>query len=157
MKTFGSSRVWLGLRQTDEGPGLTERVRVVAAIIQRGDEYLVGRRAAHKSSAGEWEFPGGKPEPGETEPAALEREILEELGVEIRVLRLFDRSVTTIYTASGGLEIELACYACELVANAPSASTDHDRLEWVGERELAALNWAEPDRPALKRLLIPFC
>ncbi len=153
MKTFGSSRVSLGLRQIDEGPGLTERVRVVAAIIQRGDEYLVGRRAAHKSSAGEWEFPGGKPEPGETEPAALEREILEELGVEIRVLRLFDRSVTAV----GGLEIELACYACELVADAPSASTDHDRLEWVDERELAALNWAAPDRPALKRLLIPFC
>ena len=153
MKTFGSSRVSLGLRRTDEWPSLTERVRVVAAIIQRGDEYLVGRRAAHKSSAGEWEFPGGKPEPGETEPAALEREILEELGVEIRVLRLFDRSVTAV----GELEIELACYACELVADAPSASTDHDRLEWVGERELAALNWAEPDRPALKRLLIPFC
>jgi 8-oxo-dGTP diphosphatase len=132
---------------------LTERVRVVAAVIQRGDEYLVGRRAAHKSSAGEWEFPGGKPEPGESEPAALEREILEELGVEIRVLRLFDRSVTAV----GELEIELACYACELVADAPSASTDHDRLEWVDERELAALNWAAPDRPALKRLLIPFC
>ncbi len=157
MKTFGSSRAWLGLRPTDERPGLTERVRVVAAIIQRGDEYLVGRRAPHKSSAGEWEFPGGKPEAGESEPAALEREILEELGVEIRVLRLFDRSVTTIYTASGGLEIELACYACQLVADAPNASTDHDLLEWVDERELAALNWAAPDRPALKRLLIPFC
>jgi len=153
MKTFGSSRVWLGLRQNDERVRLTERVRVVAAIIQRGDEYLVGRRAPHKSGAGEWEFPGGKPEPGETEPDALEREILEELGVEIRVLRLFDRSVTAV----GELEIELACYACELVADAPSASTDHDRLEWVGERELAALNWAGPDRPALKRLLIPFC
>jgi 8-oxo-dGTP diphosphatase len=153
MKTFGSSRVWLGLRQNDERVRLTERVRVVAAIIQRGNEYLVGRRAPHKSGAGEWEFPGGKPEPGETEPAALEREILEELGVEIRVLRLFDRSVTAV----GELEIELACYACELVADAPSASTDHDRLEWVGERELAALNWAGPDRPALKRLLIPFC
>jgi 8-oxo-dGTP diphosphatase len=139
---------------------LTERVRVVAAIIQRGDEYLVGRRAPHKSSAGEWEFPGGKTEPGESEPAALEREILEELGVQIRVLRLFDRSVTAVDSASGevgGLEIELACYACELVADSPSASTDHDRLEWVSERELAALNWAEPDRPALKRLLIPFC
>jgi 8-oxo-dGTP diphosphatase len=132
---------------------LTERVRVVAAIIQRGNEYLVGRRAEHKSGAGEWEFPGGKPEAGETEPAALEREIREELGVEIRVLRLFDRSVTAV----GELEIELACYACELVADAPSASTDHDLLEWVGEGELAALNWAAPDRPALRRLLIPFC
>jgi 8-oxo-dGTP diphosphatase len=153
MKTFGSSRVWLGPRPTDEWFGLTERVRVVAAIIQRGNKYLVGRRAPHKSGAGEWEFPGGKPEVGETEPAALEREILEELGVEIRVLRLFDRSVTAV----GELEIELACYACELVADAPSASTDHDRLEWVGEGELAALNWAAPDRPALRRLLIPFC
>jgi len=154
MKIFDSSRAWLGLRQTDDGPGLTERVRVVAAIIQRGSEYLVGRRAAHKSSAGEWEFPGGKLEPGEGEAEALQREIQEELGVQVRVLRLFDRSVTTL---ASGLEVELACYACELVADEPSASTDHDLLQWVGERDLAALNWAEPDRPALKRLLIPFC
>jgi 8-oxo-dGTP diphosphatase len=127
---------------------------VVAAIIERADgSLLVGRRAAHKASAGLWEFPGGKPELGESEPEALEREIFEELGVAVRVLRLFDRSVTEV----AGVAIELACYACELVGAEPSASTDHDELRWVSVGELSTLEWAEPDLPAVKRITMPFC
>jgi 8-oxo-dGTP diphosphatase len=131
-----------------------QQVLVVAAIIERADgRFLVGRRAAHKASAGLWEFPGGKPELGESEPAALEREIFEELGVAVRVLRLFDRSVTEV----AGVAIELACYACELVGAEPAASTDHDELRWVSHGELAGLEWAEPDLPAVKRITMPFC
>jgi 8-oxo-dGTP diphosphatase len=131
-----------------------QQVLVVAAIIERADgSLLVGRRAAHKASAGLWEFPGGKPELGESEPEALEREIFEELGVAVRVLRLFDRSVTEV----AGVAIELACYACELVGAEPSASTDHDELRWVPVGKLSTLEWAEPDLPAVKRITMPFC
>jgi 8-oxo-dGTP diphosphatase len=131
-----------------------QQVLVVAAIIERADgSLLVGRRAAHKASAGLWEFPGGKPELGESEPEALEREIFEELGVAVRVLRLFDRSVTEV----AGVAIELACYACELVGAEPSASTDHDELRWVPVGKLSTLEWAAPDLPAVKRITMPFC
>lgn len=129
---------------------------MVAAIIEDTDgRLLVGRRAAHKASAGRWEFPGGKPEAGESEPAALEREIFEELGVVVRVIRLFDKSVTEV--SGAGLAIELACYACELVGAEPVASTDHDELRWVLPSELSGLEWAEPDLPAVRRLTMPFC
>ncbi len=123
--------------------------RVVAAIIQSEDRFLVARRASHKSLAGKWEFPGGKPEAGETDETALVREIREELGVEIKVIRHFDTS------ASNG--IELACYVCELAGLRPTSSTDHDELRWLAESDLSGLDWAEADKPALKRLLIPFC
>ena len=123
--------------------------RVVAAIIVRDGEYLVARRASHKAMAGKWEFPGGKPEPGETDEIALIREIQEELGVEIKIVRHFDTSIT--------YGIELACYAAELVGAAPTTSTDHDQLRWLKESELSSLDWAEADKPAVKRILIPFC
>ncbi|MEY4961938.1 MAG: hypothetical protein RLZZ249_635 [Actinomycetota bacterium] len=123
---------------------------VVAAIIQNSHgEYLCCKRGDWKSSPNKWEFPGGKPELGESLEAALIREIQEELGVQISVVRQFDRSTTG--------EIELVCFVCDLVDQEPATSTDHSELRWVKEQDLSKLDWAEPDLPALKRILIPFC
>src|SRR6056300_1384622 len=123
---------------------------VVAAIIQ--DElgnYLCCKRAEHKQSAGKWELPGGKPEAGEALEAALVREIKEELNVDVSILRQFDRTTTG--------EIDLVCFSAELADQKPTSSTDHSELRWVKESELSKLDWAEPDIPALKKLLIPYC
>ena len=123
---------------------------VVAALIQDKDgRILCAKRNQDKSQGGKWEFPGGKPEEGETLEGALMREIREELGIDIRVLRLFDQSITG--------DIELVAFSCELVAVKPSASTDHSELRWLKEEELSGLDWAEADKPALKKLLIPGC
>ena len=123
---------------------------VVAAIIQNPQgQYLCCKRGDWKSAPNKWEFPGGKPEANESLEDAIVREIREELGVEITVLRQFDRSTTG--------EIDLVCIVCELVDAVPTSSTDHSELRWVPEEELSKLDWAEPDLPALKRILIPFC
>jgi len=58
---------------------------VVAAVFCRDDKVLCLRRAAGRSMAGLWEFPGGKVERGESLPEALVREINEELQVDITV------------------------------------------------------------------------
>ena len=123
---------------------------VVAAIIQDQEGlYLCAKRGDWKSSGGKWEFPGGKPESGESLEEALIREIDEELGVRITIRRLFDRSTTS--------DIELVCFVCDLEGEKPTSSTDHSELRWVHERDLSKLDWAEPDLPALKRILIPYC
>lgn len=123
---------------------------VVAAIIQdEHGNYLACKRAPHKQAAGKWEFPGGKPEDGESFENALVREIHEELGVQIKVVRQFDRTTTG--------EIDLVCFVAELTGEKPTQSTDHSEIRWVPENELSKLDWAEPDIPALKKLLIPLC
>lgn len=133
-------------------------VVVVAAIIEDGaGRYLVCRRKPDKQAGGKWEFPGGKLESGEDETNALVREIEEELSTEIKVIRLFDRSSTATEIKGEAVNIELACYACELVGPSPQGSTDHDELRWVTEPEMSKLDWAEPDLPAVRRMLTPGC
>jgi 8-oxo-dGTP diphosphatase len=123
---------------------------VVAAIIQdENGNYLCAKRGDWKAAAGKWEFPGGKPEAEESLEDAILREIKEELNTQITVRRQFDRSITG--------DIELVCFVCDLVGEKPKQSTDHSELRWVPESELSKLDWAEPDLPALKRILIPFC
>lgn len=58
---------------------------VVAAVIERGDEILIGRRPRGARHQLKWEFPGGKVEPGESPQYALRRELAEELAIAAEI------------------------------------------------------------------------
>ncbi len=109
---------------------------VVAAIFTDGDRVLACRRAPGRADAGLWEFPGRKVELGESPEAALSREIREELGVDVVVGALVDRSTTVV----GIREIDLSCYLVTLTevdaspVAAVATSTDHDELRWCREQ-----------------------
>ena len=60
-----------------------DAIPVLAAVIRRGDRYLLAQRPAHKRHGGLWEFPGGKLEPGEGWREAARRELREELAVGV--------------------------------------------------------------------------
>ena len=121
---------------------------VVAAVFTDGDLVLAGRRKPYLAAGGRWEFPGGKTVAGEAPQAALEREIREELSVEIEVGDLADLSATMV----NGTLIRLACYFVRPLAEVPATSTDHDVVSWFRRERLMWLDWAEPDLPCVRRL-----
>ncbi len=122
---------------------------VVAAIFIDGEQVLACRRRAGLEAGGRWEFPGGKTERWEEPETALEREIAEELGVEVEVGELLDRSTTMV----AGTPITLACYFVRTLGEAPAQSTDHDQIGWFARDRLGWLDWADPDLPAVRRLV----
>ena len=123
-------------------------LRVVAAVVRRGDAILVTRRPDRLEGPGQWEFPGGKVEPGEPEEAALSREIQEELGCEVRVGPLLLRHRHRY----PDLEVELAFYACALPPAADPAPLGVAEIAWARVGTLAGYDFLEADRAVLGEL-----
>ncbi|MEY9843930.1 8-oxo-dGTP diphosphatase [Streptacidiphilus sp. BW17] len=119
------------------------RVVVGAALLDGRGRVLAARRSAPEALVGRWEFPGGKVEPGETVPAALERELREELGVEARALSRLPGA----WEVRPGLELHI--WSARLVGGEPEPLQDHDELRWVTADELDTVDWLRQDRFAL--------
>ena len=101
------------------------KVRVVAAQIERDGRYMITQRKPTSSLPLLWEFPGGRVEEGESDEAALARELKEEMDVEVKVGEASVR-VTHEYEA---YTIDFRVYRCELL-------TPEEDIKTIG-----AMNW----------------
>jgi 8-oxo-dGTP diphosphatase len=123
-------------------------VRVVAAVVRRTGHTLITRRKDDAERGGLWEFPGGKVEAGEEEPAALRREIAEELGCAVDVGCLILRHRHRY----PDLEVELAFYACTLPLGEEPRALGVAALAWAAPGTLASYPFCEADVPVLASL-----
>jgi 8-oxo-dGTP diphosphatase len=130
---------------------MTERIRVVAAVISRhhdtGREWLVCQRPAHKQHGGLWEFPGGKCEPGESDMEATRRELLEELGV--RVLEVG----APLLEISDAASRFLIVFVPTTITGEP-ACLEHDALHWGSATSLLQLPLAPSDLAFVQKQLV---
>ncbi len=115
-------------------------IMVPCAIIEKDGMIFAAQRNAHTSLPLKWEFPGGKIDAGETEIEALEREIMEELSVEIsigeRLEPTFKEDIDRI--------ICLIPFICELLSG-PILLTEHAQYKWLKMDEMHSVDWAEAD------------
>lgn len=122
----------------------TTGVVVVGAAVVRGGRLLASRRTGPAQLAGLWELPGGKVEPGESEPQALARELLEELGCAAVVGERVGPELDL------GPGVVMRVYLAEL--DGEPALRDHDAHRWLGRDELDDVPWIPADAPVVDAL-----
>ncbi|NUT38002.1 MAG: (deoxy)nucleoside triphosphate pyrophosphohydrolase [Hamadaea sp.] len=120
---------------------------IVGAAIIAGGRVLACERADPPETAGRWEFPGGKVEPGEAEVAALIRECEEELGVRVTIGPRVGGDVPM-----GGGRSVLRVYAATLVDGDEPQALEHSALRWLGAGELHDVPWLPADAPIVAAL-----
>ena len=120
-----------------------QRSEVVAAAVLRQGRMLAAQRGHPAELAGQWEFPGGKVERGESHVFALARECREELGVEIRV----GAQLATAELPGGA---RLILFEAALIdADAEPIPVEHLSLRWVDPNEAVDLDWLAANREFL--------
>ena len=126
-------------------------VVVAAGIVRRDQLILLTRRKPDVHLPDLWEFPGGKVEAEESLQSALQRELKEELGIEVEVL---DLAFTTTHRYTEKL-IELHFFNCRLVQGQPRA-IEVAEFRWVHPGELHAYAFPEADRELVEQLARPY-
>jgi A/G-specific adenine glycosylase len=120
---------------------------VTAAVLWRDGKVLLAKRPSKGLLGGLWEFPGGKTEKDEALDACLIREILEELGTQIRVGEAFG-----VYEhAYTHFRITLHAFFCELTGVEPKP-LEAAELAWVLPFDLDQYPMGKVDRQIARKL-----
>lgn len=130
-------------------PALPRVIEVSAGLIFRNGKLLIAQRHPDAHLGSLWEFPGGKREPRETFEQCLQRELHEELGVEVIVGELFE-SVTHSYPERVVL---LKFFLCQLAQGEPQP-LDCAAVKWVTRTELTAHEFPAADAGLLHKLQV---
>jgi len=125
------------------------RVRVAAAVVWRDGRLLLIQRPPDAVFALQWEFPGGKIEPGETPAEALARELREELGVSATA---HEELGASIHDYRGGPRVEITFLRCTLGSYDFTPSRAAHAVRWAAPGTIAPDTVLEADREFLARL-----
>lgn len=113
---------------------------VTAGLIRLDGKLLITKRPKGSHMEGFWEFPGGKKEENESLKACLEREIKEELGIEIRA----DKLLLTVQHEYETRLITLHFFNCTYLSGQPEA-LEGQEARWVIPEDLTKYNLLPPD------------
>lgn len=124
---------------------MDNHIHVTCAIIERDGLVLAAKRGAAMKMPHKWEFPGGKICLEESPESCLQREILEELDVQIQITR----NLQPVSHDYPDFRITLYPFVCSIDADEPRLN-EHASVIWLPPKELSRLDWAEADRPVLE-------
>ena len=118
-------------------------VEVAAAVII-GEKGIFATQRGYGAFKDDWEFPGGKLEPGETPEQALVREIREELNTTVKVGRL----IQTVEYDYPEFHLKMHCFLCTILEG-KLEMLEHEACRWVKSEEIEQLDWLPADRRVL--------
>ena len=123
-------------------------IEVVAALIWKGNKFMICQRAANKARGLLWEFVGGKVEPGETKEQALIRECREELAVTLSVGDVF-MDVVHEYP---DLTVHLTLFNATIAEGEPQ-KLEHNDIQWITPSEITNYDFCSADIEILKNIM----
>jgi mutator protein MutT len=126
---------------------LTQPIEVAAGLVFHAGKLLITQRRSQDHLGGLWEFPGGKRHRGESLAECLQRELREELAIEVEVLE----EVEFIVHAYPEKCIALHFFHCRWLGNEPQALGCAD-FAWVTRAELMRYEFPPADARLLERL-----
>ena len=127
---------------------MPSRIRVVAAMIEKDGKYLITQRRPTATLPLLWEFPGGRVEEGESDEAALARELKEEMEIDVSVA---DR-VIHVHHSYPHYDIDFRVYRCRLTGGAINHRKVHDH-RWVSPQEMDKYEFPAADEKTVAQLL----
>jgi 8-oxo-dGTP diphosphatase len=109
----------------------------VGALIYDGDRVLLVQRGKEPLK-GFWSLPGGAVETGELVQDALIREVQEETGLEVKIVRFGELFERIMPDTAGATEYHyvLLDYVCEILSGQPRAGSDSADVRWFSPEEL---------------------
>ena len=120
---------------------------VVAALIWKGEKFMICQRPAHKARGLLWEFVGGKVELGETKEQALIRECKEELNILLSVGDVF----MDVIHEYPDLTVHLTLFNATLADGEPQ-KLEHNDIQWITPSEIPNYEFCPADEEILKKL-----
>jgi 8-oxo-dGTP diphosphatase len=127
----------------------------VGALIFRRDRILMAQRGKEPLK-GWWSLPGGALELGESLEGAVCREVLEETGLVVEAVKLFEVFERIIRDASGAPEYHyvLIDYVCRVTGGKLFPGDDVCAVDWVRRRDLGALQITEGTLAIIERAFV---
>jgi 8-oxo-dGTP diphosphatase len=113
------------------------RIPCVGAIVHDSAGRILLVLRATEPGRGQWSIPGGRLEPGETDAAAVVREVREETGLQVTVGRL---AGVVERAAPGGGTYVIRDYLCTVTAGLPQPGDDASEVAWVDTYALTDLD-----------------
>lgn len=129
--------------------GIGGRKPVVGSVVlhRDGTRFLAAQRNYPASLNGRWELPGGKSEPGESPQETLRRELKEELGINVTVVRALNGKVNVPNS-----DLKLEVWVVRHTGGTPRLIEGHSQIKWLTKDELWSVNWLDSNKSFVRQI-----